>query len=207
MTLKMKIRMLPYEISTRIKNYVLVKKYPWLKPMTWNEEEEVRDPHYDYRYTALFDNMPGWWKAFGRLFCDEIQEHYKECPDMYILETKEKYGQLRITMANANKAVNDICGKYEFISQNVCYFCGRPHTFMTDTGWILPICPECYERKCRGMKPYSEAICEEDNRIPYTYQIHHTNKDNDWYEDVDISETVIKIEENYDKHRRSIWRF
>ena len=134
-------------------------------------------------------------------------ERYATRYQLYILEAKEKYGQLRITMANANKAVNDICEKYEFISQNVCYFCGRPHTFMTDTGWILPICPECYERERWGMKPYSEAICEEDNRIPYTYQIHHTNKDNDWYEDVDISETVIKIEENYDKHGRSIWRF
>ena len=47
----------------KIKNYILIKKYPFLKPKNvWNEKVPK---DYDYSYTEL-DMMPrGWKKSFG----------------------------------------------------------------------------------------------------------------------------------------------
>ena len=201
-----KIRRIPWEIANRISNYLLVKKYPWLHPIDWGTDEngeyiEIRDPNYKYEYVYIFKNKPGWWKAFGKLFCDEIQEHYAECPNMYVLEEKEKFGELRISFGQANEAVDKICDKYEHISGNICYFCGREAP-MTNDGWLLPICPYCYVNKKWGVRPYSEVVCKDDSgKMAESYTIRHFSKDEYWDEVIDISDTVKKIRANYAKNR------
>lgn len=204
----MRIKNIAWGIKRRIYNFFLVQKYPWLHPMTWitnkkGEYIEKRDPKYDYSYVPIFNDYPGWWKTFGKTFCNEIQEEFSNCPDLYVIEYKEKYGRLDIYMGGANDKIVRICDKYTVISQGVCWFCGRPHTHMTNIGWILPICEECYEEQNWSPRPYEEVICDEDAHIPDLYTIHHSRNGREWDEYVDISKTVRKIEQAYDKNRRS----
>lgn len=197
-----KIKNIPRKIKSRIENYCLVKKYPWLHPIDWGKDKngeyvEIRDPNYKYDYVSIFKNKRGWWKAFGKLFCDEIQEHYAECPNMYVLEEKEKYGSLRISFGNANKAVDDICEKYEHISQNICYFCGKEAP-MTNTGWLLPVCEYCYAKEKWGVRPYKEVIMRgDDGRMSECYIICTS----DGRKKIDISDTVKEIRKKYAKNR------
>lgn len=195
-----------YNIKKRIRNYFLVKKYPWLHPISWEinekgEYEERRDPKYKYEYVQIFNDMPGWWRAFGKIFCDEIQEHFNECPNMYVLEVKEKYGSLRISFGNADETIEYICDKYSHISANSCYFCGHEAP-MINAGWLLPVCQHCYEKEQWGSKPYREVICNgDDGKIPDSYTIRCSGKNGSRDVVYDISDTVKKIRANYAKNR------
>ena len=146
-----RIRRSLYEIKEKIRNYFLVKKYPWLHPiiMDPNSEEyrEIRDPTYDYSYVMIWTEYKGWWKAFGRKFCDEMQKEYKNCPNLYISEYKEKWGRLDIYPGYANDRIWAICDKYSEIAEHTCWFCGNPDAEPKDIGWILPICEKCYQKK------------------------------------------------------------
>ena len=201
-----KIKYFLLTITDRITNYFLVQKYPWLRPITWATNEkgeyiEIRDPNYHYERINIFNNIPGWWKAFGKIFCDEIQEHYDECPNMYILETKEKYGALRISFCYSNEAIDRICDKYEHISQNICYFCGREAP-MTNAGWLLPICPYCYKKEKWANKPYKDVVCKGDTgKMRETYTIRQSSEGGSKDTIYDISDTVKKIRAKCAKNR------
>lgn len=150
MTLFWKIRMFFYEIKERICNYFLVKKYPWLHPIILDpnskEYREIRDPKYDYSYVPIWTEYTGWWKAFGREFCDEIQAEFPNCPDLYISEYKEKWGRLDIYPGNANENVLKICEKYSKRAEHTCWFCGNFDANIVDIGWELPLCKKCYDK-------------------------------------------------------------
>ena len=150
MTILWRIRNIPYQIKERIRNFYLVKKYPWLHPIILDPNcdyyREIRDPKYDYSYVMIWTEYKGWWKAFGRMFCDEVQEEYKNCPDLYISEYKEKWGRLDIYPGNANGKILDICDKYSHIAEHTCWFCGRGDAKIVDIGWELPLCRDCYEK-------------------------------------------------------------
>lgn len=45
--------------------------------------------------------------------------------------------------------VHDIINKYEILSEKTCIFCGKPAEVIT-TGWITPLCTECYKKHCDG---------------------------------------------------------
>lgn len=202
----MRFKWLLYDIKKRIQNYRLVKKYPWLHPTAWSKDsngeyEEVRDPNYKYEYIRLFTDMPGWWKAFGKIFCDEIQEEFHNCPDLYVLEEKEKWGGLRISFANANKKIMDICDKFEQISHNICFFCGCEAP-MTNSGYYLPMCKKCYEEHRWGTKPYSQVVCEGDSgKLPDYYTVRYCRDGITEDAIINISKTVKKIRGNYAKNR------
>lgn len=94
-----------------------------------------------------------------------------------------------------NGGANESTQKYEAISQNVCYFCGRPDTHVTDRGWILPVCKRCDEKQWRrnSTRTYEEVICDEDPRMADTYEIRRFSKDGDKIITFDYSDTTNKI--------------
>ena len=82
----------------RIKNYFLIKKYPFLLCRNrWNGKP-VEDKYY---FTELDDMPIGWRKRFGDQICQDIKDlfintGYEEFIEQYrITQIKEKYGQLR----------------------------------------------------------------------------------------------------------------
>lgn len=83
-------------IINKIKNYILIKKYPFLKPKNvWNEKVPK---DYDYSYTEL-DMMPrGWKKSFGLKMIKELNKILKiaNYQNIYMfLQIKEKWRILK----------------------------------------------------------------------------------------------------------------
>lgn len=145
------IRFLKIKKREKLRNKRLIKKYPWCRP--WGRK--------DYLYTMLFDDMPGWWKAFGKQFCSDIQARYPQNPELYISEYKEKWGGLDIYFGGVNDSeIHEIANDYRIISENVCYICGKPDVPLTNFGWILPLCEDCFKKRYPHLD-YKKAICSE----------------------------------------------
>lgn len=88
----------------------------------------------------------GWWTAFGKQMCDDIEAYIKKLPpsarkDFEILQVKEKYGSLRIYTNWYTKELENIEIKYGDLSVHTCCVCGAPATQFS-TGWICPYCDE-----------------------------------------------------------------
>lgn len=182
--------------SRRIQNKKLIKKYPWLKPYnvltgkTWK----------DYRYeTTWADDLPrGWRKAFGDMMFEEIDKVLKQTnTTIYIEQIKEKYGQLRFYFSGTSE-LHDIVEKYSTLSGNICIKCGKPDVPMLDTGWICPVCQECFEDNQRHNKfaprgHYTDYVCGNS---------HMADEMRWWrYEDNIKKEYVIDIKDTADKIR------
>lgn len=119
----------------------LIKNYPWIEML----ENNTR--------VLWYDMIPeGWRIAFGELFFSELDEALlKTFPegipdDFHILDIKEKWGKLRVSLSHESEYINDVLFKYEYISSFVCIDCGAPYPFaqMTYGSWIMPLCERCY---------------------------------------------------------------
>lgn len=165
----------------------------------------MKDKKYDY--CSIWDDLPrGWLRAFGTMMCDELEEEFEKYGvqnKLYVEQAKEKYGGLRLYMSTVGEAQH-IIDKYERISENICCGCGRPHTPMLNLSWISPYCKNCYERlqsknKNFYREPY-ETYTPKDKEswfIPNVLKWHIGSRDNERIREIDISETVKRLEENW----------
>ena len=175
-------------------NKRLIKKYYFLLPRNvWTGK-----PLKDYDYTWInWGWSDGWDKAFGMMYLKELGDEIKRIgqKDFMILQQKEKYGSCRNYTSGTSLKAHDIIRKYEALSKNICYFCGRPDVHMTDLGWILPVCKKCYEKTWRrGSKyGYEEVICDENPKMADTYNVTKFSKDGDEIIKYDYSDTTNKI--------------
>lgn len=184
----------------KLRNKKLIKKYCWLIPRNVWSGKIPED--YDYYYTE-YDCIPdGWQKAFGKIMLKEIDDELKKnnyVNQYRIYRIKEKYGLLRWY---DNGGANYVVQKYEAISENVCYFCGRPDTHVIDRGWILPVCEKCDEKRWRrgSTKTYEDVICDESPRMADTYHVKRFSKDGgNEIITYDYSETTNKIRVSWNK--------
>lgn len=185
-----------------MRNKKLVKKYYWLMPKNvWSGKIPK-----DYDYTWInWGCSPGWEKAYGNMYMEELGDEIKRIgqKDFMILQEKEKYGSHRLYTNGTSEKAHEIIAKYEHISEHVCYFCGRPDTHVTDMGWVLPVCPKCYEKKWRrGSKfKYDEIVSDTNLRIPDTYKItKFSNYGNETTIEYSIKDTADKIRIWWNKH-------
>ena len=209
----------------QMRNKRLIKKYYWLIPRNVWTDQIPKD--YDYTWIDWWDFDSGWGKAFGWQYLKEVgdainksgQKHFR------IWEIKEKFGQLRVYTSGTTREVHDIIDKYEKISENVCYHCGKEAP-MTDDGWMLPKCFKCfckfYRRreqnwnKYHSQEPvkfktdeelreiYEEIVCDKPDEngeyhIPNSYRITRS-ANGEWQTiDIDISETAENIRKRISK--------
>lgn len=118
-------------------------------------EHKCQHTRFDDNITA-FNSLPiGWVKSFVPKMKDDLFKAlgpYAE--DFVILETKEKWGELRIywnwgdrdytneECDDLDKLYNDIeniIDEYSELSRNTCVKCGAPATYFKDG---LPYCEE-----------------------------------------------------------------
>lgn len=202
----------------------LIKKYYWLAPRYWWNNQIFKD--YDYTFIN-WGVAPGWDKAYGWLYLKELGKAVKESgqKDFSILQIKEKYGSHRVYCSGTTEKVHRIIDKYEHISENVCYYCGKEAP-MTDTGWVLPQCFRCFCKVYRKNEKwylknhieetpktdeelreiYEKSICDTPDEngeyhIPETYTIRRFSTDGTEDITYDISDTVKKIRKRIDKFR------
>lgn len=181
------------EKHLKLKNKKIIKKYPWLKPYNVWSGKPLED--YKYEFTFADDIPKGWLKCFGWQMIEEIDKVLKEeHSTIFIEQIKEKYGSLRF-YCSASERVQKIVNDYEIISENVCIGCGKPDVYMTDAGWILPLCEKCFAK--RNKSEHYEKFKTGNNKIPDFYEVKRFSKDGDTIIRYDISEKVEKIRKKY----------
>lgn len=188
----------------KIKNKKLVKKYPWLAPRDW--ETGAIKKGYDYSY-IYWGWSPGWDKAFGDLYLEELGDAVKRAgfeKEFHIEEVKEKWGQARLYYGPCGKGIDDIVDKYETISQHICYFCGKPDVYIVNVGWIIPSCFECFRKYYKGTRTeeevwefYNECICDEKEQDPRIQECSTWYLRNGETRTVNFPETVEKIRKRW----------
>lgn len=171
--------------------------------------------NYDYSFTEYDSLCDGWRIGFGKFWLEDIREaaiksNYLD--KLYFVQIKEKFGQLRTYTNGAPKEICDVIDKYEYISEHVCIHCGSPHATLVDTGWVIPVCRECWDRQNeravkRGFRKekldYDTYVCDKDEEgLRDKYYITQYYEDNKTTTEVDISDTVQKIYKAYDKRQR-----
>lgn len=195
--------------AIRLKNKKMCKQYPWLVPrnrftdyIAWYD-----DP---YSYTELDDMPKGWRKAFGDIWCEEIDKAIrgtKDYQNFRITQLKEKYGEFRQYFNLYSDELDKVVNAFEVISQHVCVRCGKLDAHIINNyGWYEPVCKDCYQKKgLHGrFQPelrisyedrLEEAEISADEKIPMAYTIRSYVPKSDSFVDktYDISDLVAKI--------------
>jgi hypothetical protein len=102
-------------------------------------------------FNAFADKYP---KAMADVYCGVecgkgwmplVEPVLAECEvtGTEVRQIKEKFGRLRIYVAQAPESVYDAIRIAESASANVCETCGRSGKTTTDERWILTLCPPC----------------------------------------------------------------
>ena len=141
-----------------------------------------------------------WIDYSGCVYCVTVPNHI-----IYIRRNGKGIwcgNSARNYTSGTSQKAHDIIRKYEALSENICYFCGRPDVHMTDAGWVLPMCKKCYEKHWRrGSKyEYADVICDEDSRMADIYHVKRFSKDGDEIITYDYSDTTNKIRIWWNKH-------
>lgn len=134
----------------QIRNYFLVKKYPFLKPSLGygcDMHYHRSDYKYCYEETWLDCLPPGWRKTFGKQLCKEIKKAIDDnrLINYTVQQVKEKFGELCWYDEGGNKNTCEIVRKYEKLSRETCQICGKPATYMTHR-WIGYYCEKCAKK-------------------------------------------------------------
>lgn len=103
-------------------------------------------------------NNTGWEKIWKR-FLELVNKEYEKMTDeekskLTILETKEKFGELRVYISGYNDEINKLINEIEHVSTYTCIKCGKQPTnknghtiFTTRYGWIVNLCRDCMLKK------------------------------------------------------------
>ncbi len=87
----------------------------------------------------------GWFNMLVNM-CEELSKH----EDVVLMQVKEKYGSLRIHLAEGHTdEVNEIIRRYEKASTYTCEVCGSTlgTKIQGDNGWYQALCITCNEDK------------------------------------------------------------
>jgi len=106
------------------------------RPLYWCIAQTVR-----VRDRNEFSINDGWLK----LLADLLEELHYAGWDHRIIQVKEKWGGLRLSIINGDEELWDIISKYEKLSWNVCERCCSTNdvTVKPLSGWFLTLCPLC----------------------------------------------------------------
>lgn len=212
----------------KLYNKKLCKKYPWLIPNAhYYSGRILKKRDWDYSWTWYGDMPRGWRKCFGKMMLEELDVAIRKAglTDIYGLDqVKEKYGRLCWFHHGFNDEIDQIATKYEYISTNVCIYCGQPDVPMVNDGWISPFCWECFFKKehkrekwCGDNYPNYKPLTDEQIRKNYlemtsdeesdwkicdSYTIRRYSKEGSSDKVYNISDTVAKIRRRYDTQNR-----
>lgn len=141
--------------AERKRNKELCHRYPFLIPRSaWTDKitwDEKWDGHKQkaYSHTLVSEFSKGWWKAFGLMLCEDLRQEllkWNYLNEFRFVQIKEKFGEIRCYFNSIPLGckVGEIINDYSHLSENICYFCSKPDVPMTNTGWYLPICWDCF---------------------------------------------------------------
>ena len=195
-------------------NYQVIHKHVCYE-INWLQLPDIEIDMSKTKKTKSFQEK--WIDYSGYVYCVTVPNHV-----IYIRRNGKGLwcgNSLRVYTSGTTREVHSIIDKYEKISENVCYYCGKEAP-MTDDGWMLPQCFKCfckiyrrreqYWNEYHSQEPvkfktdeelreiYNEIVCDkpDDNgeyHIPDSYRIRR-GVNGEWQDiDIDISETAEKI--------------
>ena len=157
-----------------------------------------------------------WIKYSGMVYCVTVPNHI-----IYIRRNGKGVwcgNSARLYDNGGTEKTHKIITKYEILSQNCCWDCGKPAPPIND-GWITPRCFKCFIKNYRHREKYyinyfenytpktdqeledmyNKFACEkpaEDGKYHYptSYMSIHYTKNEKTTEEIDISETTAKLE-------------
>ena len=184
----------------RLKNKKLLKKYPWLWPVDWRGNKIPRKK-LDYGFTWMEDIPRGWRYAFVMVRdIDKELRKYNYNRKFYILQIKEKYGELRLYHAGAPGEVEHIIDAYSHISTNICIRCGKVDVPMVGRGWVSPLCEKCYTSSGHLTSEDYNNLKDDDsmmvNELKWSRYSRETGKWETYTKD--ISEYTNKVRKRYE---------
>ncbi len=173
----------------KLENEKLIDRYPFLQPRSIRTGEIPEDFNYDY--CCLKDEIPdGWWKKFGVLWCEDFLNVCKEsnidASKIYIVQAKEKFGQLRVYLNGYPNKWHDHEYAWDYISEHTCIKCGKFPVKMRNDGWISPWCDDCFKEQHQKLSDAQLKMCDyvdifKGRLVEYIkYQITEKNKYGDY---------------------------
>lgn len=141
----------------------LLEKYPFLNyhnvfsgKLTHEKEED----RLKYNWWTTWD-AHGWekiWKKYLSLICKEWEKLSDEVKkEFMILDTKEKYGSLRVNISYGNNAMVEMGDILNMLSQWTCCVCGKMprnsngnRIIWESNDWICPYCKDCIKKDMNG---------------------------------------------------------
>lgn len=96
------------------------------------------------KYTILDFIPSGWKNRFANEIINAVTALQKKSidSDLQIIDVKEKWGCLRISIICDNDEIEDYFDSLEERSSFVCINCGKDAEYYTK-GWMLPYCGKC----------------------------------------------------------------
>lgn len=108
-------------------------------------------------YRNWYDTWDGTgWEKIWKRFLELVNIEYEKMSDeekskLEILDTKEKFGELRVYLSGYNDAINNLVAEIEHVSTYTCIDCGKQpiseeggHTICTTReSWITNLCKDC----------------------------------------------------------------
>lgn len=191
------------ELLTKVKNFFLCLKYPFLKVYNvWTGK------FCGYGFTE-YDNLPyGWQQAFGKQLLEDIKSAYKEDKKknrhlkwkdaLRFTQIKEKYGELCL-YADATKRISNVLRKYELLSICYCPNCGKPVRYCTK-GWVSYLCEDCFNKYVQEINLSQNEIDKfrELDRLTIEDIPKSTIYENGEYKEIDL-------EDKYDIDFKKLW--
>lgn len=110
------------------------------------------------KYTILDFIPKGWKNRFANEIVDKVSALLKKSHcNLSIIDVKEKYGCLRISIICEDENIQDYFETLEERSSFICINCGKDAEYVT-RGWILPYCKECLptNQHCISIKNQNE---------------------------------------------------
>ena len=101
---------------------------------------------------------PGWKKAFGLNFCEDLKEALIKdnmLDSFMFTDIKEKYAGLRLYTMGYGEHTKNILAKYEELSKFYCGHCGKPARYISE-GWYYTFCEECIKEINGGYIPIED---------------------------------------------------
>lgn len=123
-------------------------KYRLYKIIMWIDSQILDKIFILPTYTEWDAVEPGWNKAFGKQYLEDLKKQLKKDKMLYkwrITQLKEKFGQCVLYCNYGSSELYSIINKYESLSWHTCIQCGKPATY-TSKGWIAPYCEDCVNK-------------------------------------------------------------
>ena len=186
----------------KFKDHFITNNHPTYE-INWLKNTEVEIDMSKAKNTPSF--IEEWIDYDDDVYCLTVPNHI-----MYV----KRHGKgvwcgnsLRF-YCQAPREVQDIINDYSVLSENICIKCGKPDAPMIDTGWICPVCKECFEynQKTNKWAPkgkYEDYVVSKYEMAPERKWRQFGSNDQDWGDmSKDISDKANKIRAKYRKDHK-----